>query len=68
MLPFSSSRRHAHGILRLNPAPVLYCLEAAINGRVDALVTYNIRDFAVAGERFAVLVLRPPELLKMVKR
>jgi putative PIN family toxin of toxin-antitoxin system len=43
-------------------------LEAAINGRADALVTYNIRDFAVAGERFAVLVLRPPELLKMVKR
>jgi putative PIN family toxin of toxin-antitoxin system len=42
-------------------------LEAAINGRADALVTYNIRDFAVAGERFAVLVLRPPELLK-VKR
>jgi predicted nucleic acid-binding protein len=31
-------------------------LEAAINGR------------AVAGEGFAVLVLRPPELLKMVRR
>jgi len=43
-------------------------LEAAINGRADALVTYNVRDFAVAGERFAVQVLRPPELLKMVKR
>jgi putative PIN family toxin of toxin-antitoxin system len=43
-------------------------LEAAINGRADALVTYNIRDFALAGERFAVQVLRPPDLLKMVKR
>lgn len=43
-------------------------LEAAINGRADALVTYNIRDFAVAGVRFAVPVLRPPDLLKMVKR
>lgn len=43
-------------------------IEAAINGRADALVTYNVRDFAVAGERFAVQVLRPPELLKMVKR
>jgi putative PIN family toxin of toxin-antitoxin system len=43
-------------------------LEAAINGRADALVTYSIRDFAVAGERFAVPVLRPPDLLKMVKR
>jgi putative PIN family toxin of toxin-antitoxin system len=43
-------------------------LEAAINGRADALVTYNIRDFALAGERFAVPVLRPPDLLKMVKQ
>jgi putative PIN family toxin of toxin-antitoxin system len=43
-------------------------LEATINGRADALVTYKIRDFAVAGERFAVLVLRPPELSKMAKR
>src|SRR5580700_3529967 len=43
-------------------------LEAAINGRADALVTYNIRDFTEAGERFAVPVLRPPDLLKMVKQ
>jgi putative PIN family toxin of toxin-antitoxin system len=43
-------------------------LEAAINGRADALVTYNVRDFAEAGERFAVPILRPPDLLKMVKR
>jgi putative PIN family toxin of toxin-antitoxin system len=42
-------------------------LEAAGNGRADALVTYNVRDFALAGERFAVPVLRPPDLLKMVK-
>jgi hypothetical protein len=26
-------------------------LEAAINGQADALVTYNIADFAEAGER-----------------
>lgn len=43
-------------------------LEAAINGHADALVTYNIRDFASAGERFAVPILSPPDLLKMVKR
>lgn len=43
-------------------------LEATINGLADALVTYNVGDFAVAGEGFAVLVLCPPELLKMVKR
>jgi|ERR1022692_1784227 putative PIN family toxin of toxin-antitoxin system len=43
-------------------------LEAAINGQADALVTYNIADFALAGERFALPILRPPHLLKMVKR
>jgi putative PIN family toxin of toxin-antitoxin system len=43
-------------------------LEAAINGRADALVTYNVKDFASAGERFAIPILPPPDLLKMVKR
>jgi len=42
-------------------------LEAAINGQADALVTYNIADFAKAGERFRVSVLRPGDLLKKVK-
>jgi putative PIN family toxin of toxin-antitoxin system len=43
-------------------------LEAAINGQADALVTYNVADFAVAGERFALPILRPPDLLRMVRR
>ena len=43
-------------------------LEAAINGEADALVTYNVRDFASAGDRFAIQILRPAELLKRVKR
>jgi len=42
-------------------------LEAAINGRADALVTYNIADFAGAAERFRISVLRPADLLKKVK-
>lgn len=42
-------------------------LEAAINGQADALVTYNVMDFAAAGERFKIPVLRPPELLRKVK-
>jgi putative PIN family toxin of toxin-antitoxin system len=41
-------------------------LEAAINGEADALVTYNIQDFAEAGERFRISVLRPGDLLKKV--
>ncbi len=43
-------------------------LEAAINGDADALITYNVSDFAVAADRFGVRVLRPAEILKMVKR
>jgi len=43
-------------------------LEAAINGDADALITYNVPGFAVAAERFGVKVLRPAEVLKMVKR
>jgi len=43
-------------------------LEAAIHGRADALVTYNIADFAAAGDRFKIPVLRPADLLKRVKR
>jgi putative PIN family toxin of toxin-antitoxin system len=42
-------------------------LEAAINGRADALVTYNIADFASAGQRFAIEILRPAELLRRVR-
>jgi putative PIN family toxin of toxin-antitoxin system len=43
-------------------------LEAAINGGADALVTYNVRDFAAAAERFRIPVLRPAELLRRVRR
>jgi putative PIN family toxin of toxin-antitoxin system len=43
-------------------------LEAAINGEADALVTYNVADFAEAAERFGIPVLRPGEALKKVKR
>ena len=42
-------------------------LEAAINGRADALVTHNVADFAGPAERFRISVLRPGDLLKKVK-
>jgi putative PIN family toxin of toxin-antitoxin system len=42
-------------------------LEPAINGEADAIVTYNVADFVEAGERFAIAILRPAELLKKVK-
>lgn len=42
-------------------------LEAAINGHADALVTYNLRHFALAGERFEIPILRPADLLRKVR-
>jgi len=43
-------------------------LEAAINGQADALIAYNVRDFTLAGERFAIPILRPADLLRKVRR
>jgi len=39
----------------------------AIDGRADALVTFNLKDFATAAERFGLDVIRPAELLARVK-
>ena len=39
-------------------------LETAINGRADAWVTCNIRDFIGVPERFGVRLLKPVDLLK----
>lgn len=39
-------------------------LEAAINGRAEALITHNIRDFARAADKFGLHVLRPRDYLK----
>jgi len=41
-------------------------LEAAINGRADALVTHNIRHFAPAALRFQLSVLTPQQALKEI--
>ena len=39
-------------------------LEAAVNGRADALLTYNIRDFNEASVRFGLRLMRPAEFLR----
>lgn len=41
--------------------------EAAINGRADALVTHNVRDFQEAAPRFGVRVVRPADLLQELR-
>jgi putative PIN family toxin of toxin-antitoxin system len=42
-------------------------LETAANGRADAIVTFNKRDFATVAERFGVQVLSPGEALKLLE-
>ena len=42
-------------------------LEAAVNGRAQALVTLNVRDFVKGMGKFGVRVLRPGELLKELR-
>ena len=43
-------------------------LEAAINGEADAIVTYNVRDFAAVEHRFGIAVVAPAELLRRFRR
>ena len=39
-------------------------LEAALNGRAEALVTHNMRHFETAGSRFGIEILRPQDVLR----
>jgi putative PIN family toxin of toxin-antitoxin system len=43
-------------------------LEAAVNGRADALVTFNLRDFGKAPERFGVDLLLPRAVIARMRR
>lgn len=52
---------------QLNDANDEMVLEAAVNGRADALITHNVRDFAKGAERFGLRALRPGELLKELR-
>ena len=42
-------------------------LEAAVNGRAQAIVTFNRRDFGTAPAKFGVDVLLPREALALLK-
>jgi predicted nucleic acid-binding protein len=42
-------------------------LEAAVNGRADALVTFNLRDFGSAPARFGVDLLLPREAIGRIR-
>lgn len=42
-------------------------LETAVNGQADAIVTFNQRDFSPAAETFGCQVIRPGELLYVLR-
>jgi putative PIN family toxin of toxin-antitoxin system len=43
-------------------------LEAAVNGRAEALVTFNVRDYGTAASQFGVEVLLPREAITRIRR
>jgi len=43
-------------------------LEAAVNGRTDLLVTFNIRDFGPVPQRFGIAIILPREALERIRQ
>jgi len=43
-------------------------LEAAVNGRADALVTFNVRDFGAVPARFGIELMIPREAIGRIRR
>ena len=41
-------------------------LETAVNGRADALVTFNVRDYGTAAAQFGVAVLLPRDAIARI--
>nr|WP_281289010.1 PIN domain-containing protein [Nitrospirillum amazonense] len=42
-------------------------LEAAVNGRADALISFNQRDFLPAAHRFGMPLLKPGDALQRIR-
>lgn len=43
-------------------------LEAAVNGRADAIVTFNRRDYKTAPDRFGIALWSPAETIERMRR
>ena len=52
---------------QLRDASDEFVLEAAVNGRADAIVTFNRRDFGSIPTTFGIELLIPAEALKRIK-
>ena len=42
-------------------------LEAAVNGRAEAIVTFNVKDLREAERSFGIAVIRPGEALRRIQ-
>jgi putative PIN family toxin of toxin-antitoxin system len=42
-------------------------LEAAMNGRAQAIVTFNMRDFGIAPARFGIILLTPGQAIRRIR-
>lgn len=42
-------------------------LEVAVNGRANAVVTFNLRDFAIVPAQFGVDVLEPASVMRRLR-
>lgn len=45
-----------------------FVLEAAANGRAEAIVTHNVTDFRAGAQRFGIMTLTPAEFLKELRK
>jgi predicted nucleic acid-binding protein len=43
-------------------------LEAAVNGKADLLVTFNVRDFGPVPSRFGIEVMIPRDALERIRQ
>jgi hypothetical protein len=43
-------------------------LEAAVNGRADAIVTFNRKDYGTVPSAFGIAVLNPGEALRRLRK
>ena len=44
-----------------------FVLDAAVNGRADGIVTFNVRDFADAPARFGISLYTPSEAFRSIE-
>ena len=42
-------------------------LDAAVNGRAEAIVTFNVQDFVPEARQFRLLILTPAEALRRLR-